>query len=261
MTSEDTPPPKTLSTPKLIGVLIGAWFVPQVVALFVVPGVAEDSFETVGGLVQWEIVSKLGTALIAIWVIVHLRWVDDVRHERWPTERWVAIVPIGMIVVAVATTDYVNLADAGIGFVLLLVVGTFATGLNEELLFRGIALRSMRDRHREWVAAAFSSILFGSFHLVNIVFAGGAAVFQAIWAILAGYLLYLCRRVGGGMALPIVVHWIWDFSSFSPVLRNPDALAGGRYFLQFLTTFVLMIIVVIRRRSIPASPDVSTLEA
>jgi len=83
-------------------------------------------------------------------------------------------------------------------------------------------------------------------------------VFQAVWAIIAGYLLYLCRRAGGGLLLPIVVHWVWDFASFSPYLRDPDALAGGRNFILFAVTIVLVIVVVIKRRSIPHDPDART---
>lgn len=257
MTAEESQTPaKTLSTPKLIVVLVGAWFLPQIVAVFVVPGVAEESsVESARAMLQWEIIPKLGAAAIAVWVIVRLCWTNDVRHERWPVERWVTIVPATMLIVAVATTDFGQLAQAGAGWVLLLLVMTFLTGLNEELLFRGLALRALRDHHPEWIAAVLSSVLFGALHLANIVTAGGLAAVQAAWAIIAGYLLYLCRRVGGGMVLPIVVHWIWDFGSFSPNLRAEDALAGGRNFLGFLTTIVLLIVVVIRRKSIPASPD------
>ena len=250
------PTRRLLSTPKLAGVIVGAWLVPQIVAIFAVPGVAEGSaFDSgVQGFLQLEIIPDFGAALIAIWMIVRLGWVDEIRHESFGVNRWVWSVPIVMIAMSAATTDYANLVDAGIGYVLLLVVATFFTGVSEELLFRGLALQSFRDRHREWVAGALSSVFFGLFHLVNIVTAGPTAIFQAVWAVTAGYLLYLCRRVGGGMVLPIVVHWVWDFASFSPVLRDEGALAGGRALLMFLTTVALMIAVLVKRRSIPASP-------
>lgn len=252
----ESAPAKTLSTPGLAGFVFLAWLLPQIVAIFAVPGVAEGSaFDSgVKGFLQLEIIPDIGTALIALWMIRRLDWVSDVRHETFGVNRWVWSVPIVMIAMSFATTDYANLVEAGVGYILLLAVATFWTGVNEELLFRGVVLRSLRDRHREWVAAALTSIGFGLFHLVNIVTAGPSAVFQAVWAITAGYLLYLCRRVGGGIVLPIVVHWIWDFSSFSPILRDEDALAGGRALLMFLTTVVLMIVVLVKRRSIPVSP-------
>jgi hypothetical protein len=239
----------------LIGIVVAAWFVPQVVALFAVPGVADDALDSARGIIQWNILPEAGAAAIAIWMIVRLDWVADVRHERWPTERWVVLVPVTMLGVSIATIDVGNLVEAGLDFVLLLLISTFLIGLNEELLFRGLALRAFRDRHREWVAAAWSSVFFGLFHLFNIIVAGGAAAFQAVWAIAVGYLLYLCRRVGGGMVLPVCVHAVWDFSSFSPYLRDSSSLHGGRAFIQFMTAVVLIVVVRVKRASIPASPD------
>lgn len=176
------------------------------------------------------------------------------RYERHSVRRWVAIVPIAMVVVAFTTTDFANLVDAGPGLTILLAVATLLVGVHEELMIRGLALRALRDRHREWAAAVWSSLIFGAFHLLNIVVVGGAAVSQAGWATVLGYLLYLCRRVGGGIWLPIGVHAIWDFSSFSPNLREPDAMAGGRYVIQFLVTVVLPIIVLVRRHAIGPDP-------
>lgn len=257
MTDLDTVPPsaKSLATWKLLVLVVGAWLIPQIAAIFIVPGLAEGSaVGSVRGFFQLEIVPKFGAALFAIWAIVRLGWVSDVRHERFGVNRWVRVVPISMLAASVVTTDYANLVDAGLGFVVLLAVSTFLTGVNEELLFRGLALRAFRDRHREWVAALLSSAFFGLFHIVNIVIDGGAAIIQALWAILAGYLLYLCRRAGGGIVLPIVVHWVWDFASFSEELRYDGELSGGRSAILFLTTFALLGIVLAKRRSIPPSP-------
>lgn len=71
-----------------------------------------------------------------------------------------------------------------------------------------------------------------------------------------GYLLYLCRRIGGGMVLPIVVHRSWDFSTFSSELGLDDApVLGDQRFLMFLSSIVLVVVVVIRHRAIPSTPS------
>lgn len=244
-----------LSTPRLIALSVAFVLVPQIVALFVVPGIAEgDAYATARGAVQFELIPDIGGALIAMFVIVHLGWTDLVRHERFRTRGWVVLVPAAMLIASVAAIDYSNLADAGSTLVILLVAATFATGVSEELMFRGIALQAFRDRHREWVAAVFSSLLFGLLHLMNVVVAGPGAAFQAIWACGMGYLLYLCRRVGRGMALPIVVHWLWDFSTFSPELGREDVVLGDATFALFLVSVLLVIVVAIRHRAIPSSP-------
>ncbi|MDY7105357.1 MAG: CPBP family intramembrane glutamic endopeptidase [Actinomycetota bacterium] len=246
---------RTLPTPGLLALIAAFWLVPQVVALFAVPGVATGpSYGSVRAALQWEVVPDAGGAVIALWAIVWLGWVDLVRHERFRTRRWVAVVPVVMVGAAVGATDLGRLDDAGAGLVTVLVVGTFFTGVSEELMFRGITLQAMRDRHREWLAAALSSLLFGALHLANIVVAGPGAIIQAFWATGLGYLLYLCRRVGGGMALPIVVHWVWDISSFSPVLGRDDEVIETKAFALFLMTLALLAVVAVRRRSVPTSP-------
>ncbi|MCB0970472.1 MAG: CPBP family intramembrane metalloprotease [Acidimicrobiales bacterium] len=246
---------RRLSTPTLVVLVFVIWLVPQFAAVFIVPGLVDGpSYDSVKGIVQLELLPKAGTALLAAWLIVKLGWWNDVWRERFTVERWVLVVPVGMVVVALATTDVANLVSAGLGMTALLAVTVAFTGINEELVFRGLALRALRDRHTEVRAAVWSSVFFGLFHLVNIVTDGGAAVLQSIWAISAGYLLYLCRRVGGGIALAMVVHAIWDFGSFSPFLANSEALAAGRTFLQFLSVLILLIVVIVRRRAIPATP-------
>jgi membrane protease YdiL (CAAX protease family) len=158
-------------------------------------------------------------------------------------------------VASVVATDYGNLGDAGGSLVAMLAVSTLFTGVSEELMFRGVALQAMRDRFRESRAAWLSSAMFGLLHLANVIVVGGAAVVQAFWAIGVGYLLYLCRRVGSGIVLPIVVHWLWDFSTFSPELGLEDApVLSDLQFAMFLLSIALVVVVVIRRRAIPSAP-------
>ena len=248
-----------LSTPRLILLSVAFVLVPQIVAIFVVPGVAEGpAYATARGALQFELIPDAGGAIVAMWVIVHLGWTELVRHERFPTRRWVVLVPVTMLVASIVATDYSNLADAGSTLVLLLVMATLATGVSEELMFRGIALQAFRQRHREWVAALFSAVLFGLLHLINIIVAGPAAVFQAVWACGMGYLLYLCRRVGRGMMLPIVVHWSWDFSTFSPELGRANAELSDATVGMFLLSALLIIVAALRHQTIPSSPPTST---
>lgn len=247
---------RRLSTPKLLGSIAAFLLVPQIVALFAVPGVAEGpAFVDVRSALQLELVPDLGGAVIAGWLLHRLGWMSLARRERFDTSRWVTVVPASMIVASIVATDWSNLSEAGGGLVTVLLVSTFFTGLSEELMFRGVALQAMRDRHSEAKAAWFSSAMFGFLHLVNVIVSGGGAVVQAIWAVGVGYLLYLCRRVGGGMALPVVVHWLWDFSTFSPELglEEPPVLSDLQ-FLMFLVSIVLVVVVLVRRRSIPDRP-------
>lgn len=259
--STDPPPAephgrRRLSVPALVGWIAVFYLVPQVVSLFAVPGVSDGPpFVDVRSALQLELLPDLGSAIIAAVLVWRLGWVDVVSRERVVTNRWVVIVPGSMLVASIAAVDYRNLAAAGVALVATLVVSTLFTGISEELMFRGVALQTMRDRSGEVSAAWTSSAMFGLLHLPNIIVSGGGAVFQAVWAIGVGYLLYLCRRVGRGIALAIVVHWWWDLSTFSAVLGREEApVLGDLQFAMFLVSLVLMAVVVVRRRAIPSSP-------
>ena len=78
--------------------------------------------------------------------------------------------------------------------------GTFmiAAPVVEEILFRGIVLRSMRKFTPTWAAILISSVLFGVYHL-NIV----QAAYATLMGIAAG-ILYEKKR---NLLFPILVHF------------------------------------------------------
>jgi len=53
-----------------------------------------------------------------------------------------------------------------------MVVLALVPGLWEELAFRGLILSNLQDRYRPWVAIAISSLLFGLFHISNLLLLG-----------------------------------------------------------------------------------------
>ena len=78
------------------------------------------------------------------------------------------------------------------------VIAVVAAPVVEELLFRGIVLRSMRKFTPAWAAILISSVLFGVYHL-NIV----QAVYATLMGIAAG-ILYEKKR---NLLFPILVHF------------------------------------------------------
>lgn len=78
------------------------------------------------------------------------------------------------------------------------MIAVVAAPVVEELLFRGIVLRSMRKFTPAWAAILVSSVLFGVYHL-NIV----QAVYATLMGIAAG-ILYEKKR---NLLFPILVHF------------------------------------------------------
>lgn len=231
---------------------------PQIVSVFIFGLDSFDGqYDDVDSALATEVVPDGGGALIAVGVIVLLGWTGLVWRERLRTRAWVWIVPISLIGLSLAIVDYDRLSTVGSALVLALVVGTLMTGISEELMFRGVALQSLRDTVSEGWAALWTTVLFGSLHLVNLLVIGTSAIAQALLAMPVGYLLYLSRRVSGGIVVPIVVHWLYDFTIFSQTVGTAETGSTDNGFYLFVLTVVLLLVVAAMRNrisSLPRSP-------
>ena len=83
---------------------------------------------------------------------------------------------------------------------------TFFVGLLEESVFRGFALTEFRRWFNEAISCLLSFILFGFWHLPNII--AGAPVIQASLQVFSTMIIGLSRSIWGG----VLMHWLWDFA-------------------------------------------------
>jgi len=110
-------------------------------------------------------------------------------------------------------------------------------GFAEELLFRGVFLRAMREGARpEGQAALWTAIAFGLFHLPN-AFMGidKAAIIQVFLAAGTGFVLYTFRRVSTVIWVAMAAHGLWDISTF----LDGQAGAGAGHNIALLGAFVM----------------------
>lgn len=198
-----------------------------------------------------------------VWLVVFLLWArwdhvfTDGRRMRMGFWLW---VPAVLMVLALA------LQFAGVswgGFtsthLLWIVVAGILVGFAEETLFRGIILRALREGgRREGVVVLVSSLWFGLFHATNLITGSPVASVgqQVVIASIAGVALYLWRRGTGLLAAGMVVHALWDMSSF---LLGVHAVSGslmpglgGLAADVMYATAVVALIVVWRRRDVQA---------
>lgn len=89
-------------------------------------------------------------------------------------------------------------------------------GLSEELLFRGIFLRCMRNgRMSEGAAALWTAAAFGLFHLPNVFLGTGiTGLTQVVLAGLSGIALYYFRVAFGAIVVGMVMHGLFDITTF-----------------------------------------------
>lgn len=163
------------------------------------------------------------------------------------------LVMLGFIAATLGSTDFAAITLRHLG---LLVAATLLVGFCEEMVTRGILLVSLRGslRAEAWVWFV-SSAMFGLLHATNAFFGVGAlALVQVVLAFCVGTGLYLLRRLGGTLLLPMLVHAAWDFSTLSSDLdaRSSSGLAFGLLVLTYVLSLVL-VFVVLRRERKPAA--------
>lgn len=140
-------------------------------------------------------------------------WHREVLTDSSPplgrgARRWVIAVGAVLAVYAVLSVT----ANLGVGAALLsaAIATTAITALYEELLFRGIAVGGLRgSRWSELSVWLVSTVAFAVLHLTNAVTEGVLkAVVQVLFAVGAGSTLYLARRLGRGIWLAVLLHFL-----------------------------------------------------
>ena len=152
------------------------------------------------------------------------------------------------------TGCHFSLADQAMSLLLFLMVAIY-----EETVSRGFLLGRMIDGgvHRLW-ALLLSSLLFSSMHLMNPNF----ALLPFINIVLAGILLGASYIYTRNLALPIALHWFWNYLQ-GPILgfevsgtrltkdmltlrlSGSDLISGGNFgFEGSLTCTVLMLLAI-----------------
>lgn len=248
------------------GLSIAAFIVIVVVYLVIIQGGGflarnlADLEDTAYVTVEDVLVSMwipLGAALVFTYSIVAwLGWWRPVLHDHRPVQRWLAIVPILLIISILLGINYAELADKGIGYVLVLLIATQFVGWGEEGMFRGIGVTTLRiNGLTEGKVALWSSVIFGAVHLTNAFGRGASAVPQALAVSFAGYFFYLTRRRSRGNVLNSILHGLFDFAALSgsAILIDQKAYIGSS--APILVYVVLAVVLLVRRHRIePVTP-------
>lgn len=233
-------PPRRLNWAGLIAALLACLVAPAVVELLWFRGLPDGVYPD-GRSTAALAISTAAEVVLALALVTWLRWWPSVLHERLRVRPWLWVLPVVMLAAPIALMDYAQLSASGWALALGLALGCLLIGAGEELLFRGVALTFTRARYREWISALVTTVLFAAFHLP-----GGVLV--AIGAGLTGGLLYVVRRVSGGIVLPIAAHAVWDFAVYSSYLGPHPASSSTASQVLFLLSLGLVIALAITHR-------------
>lgn len=202
----------------------------------------------------------IGALVLLLLTYFFLGWWRPVFRDEDRAPRWTLLIPAftaAAILVGLVTADW---GGKGSSFIVWLLVGTLFVGIAEETLTRGLLLVGFRGGMGEVGVWFWTSLLFGALHGLNILFGQsvGATMQQIVFAFVIGSVLYASRRATGVLLVPIVLHWLWDFTMFmaggSEGTASASAAAGLQGFVAY-GAIVVLIVALIKRSLFRARSD------
>jgi uncharacterized protein len=197
-------------------------------------------FQLTFGLIAGGVVL---TALTA-----YLGWNKEI-YGRQPVYRswWMWLGPLIALVPIVLRVLGIDWGGPALSVVLLVLATGLMIGYVEELLFRGIAVKMMRDGgHREFMVALASSVLFGLSHSANILSgqAVGTVAMTVLYTIAFGVMMYLTMRSFGFIVAAMIVHGLTDPTTIlatGGIDKVSDSGTTGLFAIAGGVTFFIMI--------------------
>ncbi|PRZ08361.1 hypothetical protein BCE75_103290 [Isoptericola sp. CG 20/1183] len=216
-------------------------------AIWIVNGIdyarVGESEET---LLRWY-VAPLGGGLVVILVgLSVLGWWRPSLRDTKRLPRSGAVVPVIMAVVAVLNLVFGEFSRVTMTMWILLVIGSILVGFNEEVVARGQLFVALRSRFGETGVWFLSTALFSLLHLPNFFFGIGSLAFlQVVIQFGLGSVYYLAFRSTGSLVPAMLLHGLWDFSTFSSSLPYAGLAAP---FLGIAGVVVAVVLLVKERR-------------
>jgi membrane protease YdiL (CAAX protease family) len=138
---------------------------------------------------------------------------EPAKRPKVPTWMWIIPV-IGVVVSVINIVRSEHRDDFTNAHWTWIIIGFLLVGFSEELMTRGLLVTGFRSSMSEMKVMWLTAVLFGVMHGLNIFFgqAVGTTIVQVLATIPMGIVLYMARRISGGLLLPIFIHAIWDIS-------------------------------------------------
>lgn len=190
-----------------------------------------DYFDTAGNTWRAVVIPLAAGAVLLVAFVVWSGW-DLVWQDpaRLPMGWTLRVAPLLFALGLALRFAGVDWAAVPSDLLLPIALSGVLVGFCEETLFRGIVLRCLRTTRRpEAMAVLWTSLVFGAFHVGNLLFGQSAAevLLQVVMASTAGVILYLFRRWTGVLVAAMAAHGLWDASLFLIADHDTGNLAGS----------------------------------
>lgn len=167
-------------------------------------------------LLDWYVAPLAGGLIVILIVVTAFGWWRPslVEKRRLPRTAW--ILPGLMALAAILSLVFGDLSRVTSTMWLYLVIGSVLVGFNEEVIARGQLFVALRSRFGETGVWFVSTLMFSLLHLPNAFFGlGEIAILQVFIQFGLGSVFYLARRFSGSLVPAMILHGLWDFSSFA----------------------------------------------
>jgi hypothetical protein len=144
--------------------------------------------------VVWSVLAALPLVAGLVWTI-HTRWTIFVQLRHYVQER---VVPL----------------FAGCSLFELALISGFA-GIGEELFFRGLLQTGLTAATSVWIGLGLTSLIFGLAHFISLMY--------AVLAALIGLYLGILFIAFDNLAVPVIVHALYDFVALTYLVRMRSA--------------------------------------
>jgi len=144
--------------------------------------------------VAWSVLAALPLLAGLLWT-VHTRWRVFVQLRHYVQER---VVPL----------------FAGCSLFELALISSFA-GIGEELFFRGLLQTGLTAATSVWIGLGLTSLIFGLAHFISLMY--------AVLAALIGFYLGILLIAFDNLAVPVIVHALYDFVALTYLVRMRSA--------------------------------------
>ena len=208
-------------------------------------------------LLRIAIFGEVLTAIFLVWYIRRHATFASVGFSKLQTRGLVWYIPlllivlfqVGLIVNALFTTSISSSALQLIGIVFLT---TLFVGFNEEVLFRGIILRYLRPNEHPYRAVFISSLLFSSFHLLNLIalIPPTAMLFQLANTFVFGVFFAILALKLNNLWPLIIFHALWDFASIAADIVNVNLGITALLAQVYLLIAIVIQLILLKRHDL-----------
>ena len=206
-------------------------------------------------------------AVILVSVMLYLGWAPEL-FGRQPIYRswWMWLGPVIVATPILLRIFGIDWGKNPVPVVILALATGLLIGFVEELLYRGFAVKMLRDAgHGEWVVAALSSLFFALSHSVNL-FSGQSIKTvgpTVIYTFGFGVLMYLSLRSISFLVGAMILHGLTDPTTFLAsggidVLTeggSSNALLNAAGLATFVVTFGGIVLLAFVRGRVPKDDE------